>query len=103
LKSHPQHELSLRQMTEPGTLLALVLKGGQEAAFRFLNRLKVILISNNLGDSKTLVTHPATTTHQRLSEDMRASLGIEPGLLRLSVGLEDADDLIEDILQALET
>jgi hypothetical protein len=89
-------------MTQPGTMLSLELKGGQAAAFRFLNALELITISNNLGDAKSIITHPATTTHQRLSEDARAALGITPGLVRLSVGLEDAGDLIADLTQALE-
>jgi O-succinylhomoserine sulfhydrylase len=102
LASHPQHALAQAQMTRPGTMLALELKGGQAAAFRFLNALDLITISNNLGDAKSIITHPATTTHQRLSEDARAMLGITPGLVRLSVGLEDAGDLIADLTQALE-
>jgi O-succinylhomoserine sulfhydrylase len=102
LASHPQHALAQAQMTRPGTMLALELKGGQAAAFRFLNALDLITISNNLGDAKSIITHPATTTHQRLSEDARAMLGITPGLVRLSVGLEDARDLIADLTQALE-
>ena len=102
LESHPQHALALRQMGQGGTILALDVAGGQEAAFRFLNALEIVLISNNLGDAKSIITHPATTTHQRLAEDRRASLGITPGLLRLSVGLEDPEDLIADLAQALD-
>ena len=102
LSSHPQHALALRQMGQGGTILALDVAGGQEAAFRFLNALEIVLISNNLGDAKSIITHPATTTHQRLAEDRRASLGITPGLLRLSVGLEDPADLIADLAQALD-
>ena len=101
LPSHPQHELTLRQMGSGGTLLAFDIKGGKEAAFRFMNALDIIKISNNLGDAKTIATHPATTTHQRLPEDQKAKLGITPGLIRLSVGLEDSDDLIADINRAL--
>jgi O-succinylhomoserine sulfhydrylase len=97
LASHPQHALAKAQMTRPGTMLSLELKGGQAAAFRFLNALELVTISNNLGDAKSIITHPATTTHQRLSEDARAALGITPGLVRLSVGLEDAGDLIADL------
>jgi O-succinylhomoserine sulfhydrylase len=100
LPSHPQHELTLRQMGSGGTLLAFDIKGGKEAAFRFMNALEIIKISNNLGDAKTIATHPATTTHQRLPEDQKAKLGITPGLIRLSVGLEDSDDLIADINRA---
>jgi O-succinylhomoserine sulfhydrylase len=102
LASHPQHALAQAQMTRPGTMLAFELKGGQAAAFRFLNALSLITISNNLGDAKSIITHPATTTHQRLSEEARAALGITPGLVRLSVGLEDAGDLIADLTRALE-
>lgn len=99
--SHPQHDLVKRQMGLGGTVLALDLKGGQEAAFRFLNALGIVLISNNLGDAKSIATHPATTTHQRLPADQKAALGITPGLVRLSVGLEDSGDLIRDLMEAL--
>lgn len=102
LESHPQFELASKQMTAGGTVIALDIKGGQEPTFKFLNALKIFLLSNNLGDAKSLVTHPATTTHQRLTPEMLADLGITDGLVRISVGLEDADDLIADILQALE-
>ena len=84
-----------------GTVLSLELAGGKEAAFRFLNALEIVLISNNLGDAKSIVTHPATTTHQRLSDEQKAQLGITPGLLRLSIGLEDTQDLIADLTRAL--
>jgi O-succinylhomoserine sulfhydrylase len=84
-----------------GPMVAFEISGDKQAAFRFLNALKVVKISNNLGDAKSLVTHPATTTHQRLSGEARAELGISDTLLRLSVGLEDARDLISDIDQAL--
>jgi O-succinylhomoserine sulfhydrylase len=99
--SHPQYDLTMRQMGKGGTVVALDL-GGQAQAFRFLNALQIVVISNNLGDTKSIITHPATTTHQRLSEDKRAELGITPGLVRLSLGIEDTDDLIADILQALD-
>ncbi len=101
LPDHPQAELSARQMETGGTVLSLDLAGGKAAAFRFLDALEIVLISNNLGDSKSLVTHPATTTHQRLSAEQRAALGIGDGLVRLSVGLEDPADLLADIRQAL--
>ena len=101
LKSHPQHELAMKQMAMGGNVVAFEVNGGKEAAFRFANALKVIKISNNLGDAKSLITHPATTTHQRLTQEQRAALGIGEGMLRLSVGLEDAQDLIEDIDAAL--
>lgn len=101
-KSHPQYDLAKRQMSRGSTLLALDLKGGQEAAFTFSDSLAVVLISNNLGDSKSLITHPRTTTHARLTEEVRLETGVTPGLLRLSVGLEDADDLIADLMYALD-
>ncbi len=101
LKSHAQHYLAMRQMGSGGTVLSLDLKGGQEAAFRFLNALELITISNNLGDAKSIVTHPTTTTHQRLKDEQRAMLGITPGLVRLSVGIEDPEDLLDDIRAAL--
>jgi O-succinylhomoserine sulfhydrylase len=98
---HPQIELARRQMRSGGTMIAIEISGGKDAAFRFTNALQVVLISNNLGDARSLVTHPATTTHQRLSEEERAVLGIGDGHIRLSVGLEDVEDLSEDILAAL--
>jgi len=101
LGDDPQAELARRQMEAGGTVLALEVKGGKAGAFRFLNALGVVLLSNNLGDSKSLATHPATTTHQRLTPDQRASLGIGDGLVRLSIGLEDARDLQQDIIHAL--
>jgi O-succinylhomoserine sulfhydrylase len=101
LPSHPQHALAQAQMETGGTVIALDLDGGQEAAFRFLNALRLITISNNLGDAKSIITHPATTTHQRLTEEQRQALGITRGLVRLSVGLEDPEDLIGDLLGAL--
>jgi O-succinylhomoserine sulfhydrylase len=102
LPEHQQHALAKRQMETGGTVIALDVKGGKAGAFRFLNALKIVLISNNLGDSKSLVTHPATTTHQRLSPDQRAALGIGDGMVRLSVGLEDAGDLLADLTAALD-
>lgn len=101
LPSHPQHNLAAAQMERPGTMLSLEIVGGQAGAFRFLNALGIVRISNNLGDAKSLVTHPTTTTHQRLSEEARAHLGITPGLVRLSVGLEDPHDLRSDLEGAL--
>ncbi|SHO63621.1 O-succinylhomoserine sulfhydrylase [Pseudoxanthobacter soli DSM 19599] len=94
---HPQADLVARQMRAGSSLIAFELEGGKEAAFAFSNALRLIRISNNLGDAKSLITHPQTTTHQRLSEEARQALGIGGGLLRLSVGLEDVQDLIEDI------
>ncbi|OIQ27122.1 MAG: O-succinylhomoserine sulfhydrylase [Alphaproteobacteria bacterium MedPE-SWcel] len=104
LASHAQRDLVERQLNgKGGTVLSLDLKGGKEAAFAFLDALTIPVISNNLGDAKSIATHPATTTHQRLSESQRADLGITDGLVRLSVGLEDTDDLIADLRQALSS
>ncbi len=101
-KEHPQHDLCEKQMGgDGGPLVSFELKGGQEAAFAFMNRLSIVKICNNLGDAKSLITHPVTTTHQRLNDEERAELGITPALVRLSVGLEDARDLIEDLETAL--
>lgn len=100
--SHPQHALAMRDMGGGGTVVALDIAGGQAGAFQFLNALEIVLISNNLGDAKSIVTHPATTTHQRLSDERKASMGITPGLVRLSLGIEDTDDLIADVMQALD-
>lgn len=102
LASHPGHDLARRQMAGGGTLLAFDFKGGKEAAFRFLNRLEIADISNNLGDAKTLATHPATTTHQRLPAEVRAAVGIGDGLVRVSIGLEDVEDLAADLAAALD-
>ena len=101
LESHPQHELAMSQMSSGSTIVSFEINGGKEAAFGFLNRLGLIDISNNLGDAKSLTTHPATTTHQRLSPEDRLATGISDGLVRLSVGLEDVEDLKEDLDQAL--
>lgn len=98
---HPQYEVAQRQMEKGGTMIAFEVEGGKEAAFRFSNTLELIRLSNNLGDAKSLITHPATTTHQRLSDEDKAELGIAPGLLRFSVGLEDVEDLKEDLDKAL--
>jgi len=102
LESHPQYQLARQQMSGPSTLMALSVKGGKAGAFRFQNALRLIEISNNLGDGKSLVTHPATTTHHRLKPEERQVLGIGDGLVRLSVGLEDPADLIADLDQALK-
>ena len=101
LPSHPQHALASRQMGAGGGLVAWRTGGGQARAFAVLDRLRLIAISNNLGDAKSLITHPATTTHQRFSAAERDRLGITDDLLRLSIGLEDPADLIEDLDQAL--
>ncbi len=101
LASHPQHELARAQMTAGGTVVTVELDGGKDAAFAMLDRLRVVDISNNLGDAKSLVTHPATTTHRRLSPQQRADAGITDGVVRLSLGLEDPQDLLDDLDQAL--
>jgi O-succinylhomoserine sulfhydrylase len=99
--SHPQYELARQQMSAGGQIVSFEVKGGKAAAFAFQNALKIIKISNNLGDVKSLITHPATTTHQRIGAEARAELGISDGLVRISVGLEDITDLLADIDQAL--
>ncbi len=99
---HPQYALAQRQMKGGSTLVAFEVAGGKAGAFKVANALRIIGISNNLGDSKSLITHPATTTHQRLSQEVREGLGISEGLLRLSVGLEDVEDLIDDLRRALQ-
>jgi O-succinylhomoserine sulfhydrylase len=99
---HPQAETARKQMRAGSTLVAFEIDGDQAATFRFLNALELIAITNNLGDAKTLVTHPATTTHQRLTPEQRAELGITDGLVRFSAGLEHPDDVIEDLLTALK-
>jgi O-succinylhomoserine sulfhydrylase len=99
---HPQADVVRRQMTGGSTLVAFEIKGGKAAAFRFQDALRLVRISNNLGDAKSLITHPATTTHQRLTPAARAELGISDGLVRLSCGLEHPDDIIDDVLVALK-
>ncbi|MDQ0393199.1 O-succinylhomoserine sulfhydrylase [Labrys monachus] len=99
---HPQAALARRQMKAGGTLVTFEVAGGKQGAFRVANALRVTRISNNLGDAKSLVTHPSTTTHQRFDEDQRLGMGIRQGMLRFSAGIEDADDLVEDFLQALD-
>ena len=98
---HPQHALAMRQMSSGGTLVAFEVAGGKQGAFRFLNALSLIAISNNLGDTKSLATHPATTTHMRIGAEERQRLGITDGVIRLSVGLEDARDLCRDVAAGL--
>jgi O-succinylhomoserine sulfhydrylase len=98
---HPQADIVRKQMKGGSTLLCFDVKGGKAGAFAFQNALEIIRISNNLGDAKSLITHPATTTHKNLSEEARAELGINPGTVRLSIGLEDVDDLMTDIDHAL--
>jgi O-succinylhomoserine sulfhydrylase len=100
---HPQQALAREQMTAGGTVVTFELAGGKDAAFRAMNAFSLIAVSNNLGDSKSLVTHPATTTHMRIGAEERAKLGISDGVIRLSVGLEDVEDLKDDLAQALTT
>lgn len=102
LSSHPQAALAKEQMSGGGTVVTFEVTGGKEGAFRVLNATRIIDISNNLGDSKSLITHPATTTHRRIGPEARAAVGITDGVIRLSAGLEDLDDLLEDLTGALE-
>ena len=101
LKSHPQYDLAIKQMTQGGGIITLTLKGGVSRVQQFIDHLQFISITSNLGDTRSIITHPATTTHSKLTEEERACVGITPGLVRLSVGLEHADDIIQDIEQAL--
>jgi O-succinylhomoserine sulfhydrylase len=101
LASHPQHDLARSQMSGGGSVVTFVIEGGKDEAFRLMNALEIIDISNNLGDAKSLVTHPATTTHRRLTPEARAAVGITDGTIRISVGLEDPLDLVEDVVTAL--
>jgi len=100
---HPQHALAMRQMKAGGTVVTFEVAGGKEAAFRVMNAFRLIAVSNNLGDSKSLATHPATTTHMRIGAEERAKLGITDGVIRVSIGLEDPEDLKDDLAQALAT
>ncbi|HJM92028.1 MAG: O-succinylhomoserine sulfhydrylase [Alphaproteobacteria bacterium] len=102
LESFPQYELAQRQMNAGGSVITFDLRGGKDEAFKFLNSLQIVDISNNLGDAKSLITHPATTTHRAVGPDERAKVGIGDGMVRLSVGLEDPDDLMEDLAAALD-
>ena len=100
--SHPQFDLAMEQMSAGGTVFAIEIDGDKAATFRFLDALRLFDISNNLGDSKSLATHPATTTHRRLGEEGRAAVGIGESMVRLSIGLEDGEDLLTDLLHALD-
>jgi O-succinylhomoserine sulfhydrylase len=101
-EDHPQHKLAREQMSGGGGVVTFEVEGGKEAAFRLANALKLIDVSNNLGDTKSLLTHPATTTHQRMSPEARAQAGVTDGMLRIAVGLEDSEDLCEDLDEALK-
>lgn len=103
LKSHPQYELAKQQMSQGGSIIAFEIQGGVEAGRNFLNALKMLSLSSNLGDSRSIVTHPASTTHFKLSEADRLEVGITDGMIRLSVGLEHAEDIQNDLTQALAT
>ncbi|TDQ13538.1 O-succinylhomoserine sulfhydrylase [Algoriphagus boseongensis] len=101
LKSHPQHHLAVKQMKAGGGIITLTLKGGADRAKRFIDQLQMISVTANLGDSRSIITHPASTTHSKLSSEERAKVGIADGLIRLSVGLEHVDDIIKDVEQAI--
>ena len=102
LESHPQYKTAKKQMKLGGNIVAFEIKGGIEAGRKFLNKIKMCSLSANLGDTRTIVTHPSSTTHGRLSEEDRLEVGITNGLVRVSVGLENVDDIIQDLSQALE-
>ena len=102
LPSHPQHELAKKQMKQGGGLVTFEVKGGLDQGRKFLNALKMISHTPNLGDTRTIAIHPASTTHSKLTDDERAAVGITPGLIRISAGLEDIRDIIRDVDQAIE-
>jgi O-succinylhomoserine sulfhydrylase len=102
LASHPQHELAGRQQSAPGGIVSFVVEGGREAAWRVIDRTRMLSITANLGDTKTTITHPASTTHGRLSDEQKRAAGIDEGLIRVAVGLESADDIIADLLRGLD-
>jgi O-succinylhomoserine sulfhydrylase len=102
LPSHPQYAIAKKQMSNGGGIVTFELKGGIAAGRRFLNGLSMLSMTNNLGDSRSIASHPASTTHSKLSEEERQAVGITPGLIRISVGLEHPDDILQDILSALE-
>jgi O-succinylhomoserine sulfhydrylase len=102
LETHPQYAIAKKQMSNGGGIVTFELKGGIESGRKFLNALEMISMTNNLGDSRTIASHPASTTHSKLSEAERQSVGITPGLIRVSVGLEDVEDILDDLLQALD-
>jgi O-succinylhomoserine sulfhydrylase len=102
LESHPQHEIALRQMKTGGAIVCFELKGGLESGRKFLNSLKLLSLTANLGDTRSIASHPASTTHAKLTEEERRAVKITPGLIRISVGLEKIEDTLNDILQALD-
>jgi O-succinylhomoserine sulfhydrylase len=103
LESHPQHDIARKQMKNGGGIVSFELKGGVERGRRFLNALQLLSMTNNLGDSRSIASHPTSTTHSKLSEAERQAVGITPGLIRISVGLEAVADVVRDVEQALET
>jgi len=103
LKSHPDYAIAQKQMSGGGSTIGIEFAGSQKDAFKVMDSLRIIDISNNLGDSKSLITHPASTTHRRLSPEVQLEMGITPSVLRLSVGLEHVDDLIKDLTQAFNS
>jgi O-succinylhomoserine sulfhydrylase len=102
LSDHPQHAIARKQMSNGGGLVTFEIKGGIESGRKFMNALQMISMTSNLGDTRTIASHPASTTHSKLTEEERQAVGITPGLIRISVGLEHADDILSDILQALD-
>ncbi|MEW8585509.1 MAG: PLP-dependent transferase, partial [Candidatus Thiodiazotropha sp.] len=102
LVSHPQHELAMRQQRAPGSIISFTLKGGQPAAWTLIDATRILSITANLGDTKTTITHPATTTHGRLTPEERAQAGIGNGLVRVAVGLENIEDIRNDLARGLE-
>ena len=102
LPNHPQHEIARKQMTQGGGIVSFELKGGLEKGIRFMNALKMISVTANLGDTRTIATHSASTTHSKLTEQERQAVGISAGMVRVSVGLEHVDDIMKDIWQAIE-
>jgi O-succinylhomoserine sulfhydrylase len=101
LKSYPQYDIAIKQMKAGGNVIAFEVKGGIETGRDFLNALQICSLTANLGDTRTIATHPASTTHSKLSLDDRLEVGITDGLVRLSIGLENVDDIIEDVRLAL--
>jgi O-succinylhomoserine sulfhydrylase len=102
LQSHPQHEIAMRQMTNGGGIVCFELKGGLVAGRNFLDALKMLTLTANLGDTRSIASHPASTTHAKLTHEEREKVGITPGLIRISVGLENVSDILNDILQAID-
>jgi O-succinylhomoserine sulfhydrylase len=102
LPGHPQYDIAVKQMTNGGGIVCFELKGGMESGKKFLDGLQMLSLTANLGDTRSIASHPASTTHAKLSKDEKEAVNITPGLIRISAGLEHADDILEDILQSLE-